>query len=235
MNPTLTKTTTDFLQAKYRFFARVRMDPTAQGVGAVYASLGSNLSGTATWSSTTYVWVDLGSILASSAGAELNIYCGGNLLAPTNLSVEYGSGEWNRSTGEYWWKVTALNANGETIGSNEVDFPMTDLGNSAALSWTAVPGATSYKLYRSTSSGGESTSPALVANPSTNSYTDTGTATTSGAVPGMNTAAVPTYIDRYEAILVEDRVRPGAQYNGVRDLAQAALQDSRALGAISAR
>jgi hypothetical protein len=43
------------------------------------------------------------------------------------------------------------------------------------------------------------------------------------------------YIDRVELVLVEDRTRGTAIFSGARDQAQAALEDSRALGAIVVR
>ena len=47
-------------------------------------------------------------------------------------------------------------------------------GASIALSWPAVTGATSYKVFRGGSAGGEGSTP--IATPSTNSFTDTGLA-----------------------------------------------------------
>src|SRR3546814_11480367 len=56
--------------------------------------------------------------------------------------------------------------------------------NTVGLSWAAITGATGYKIYRATATGGQSTSPALVASVgAVTTYTDTGTAVTAGAVP----------------------------------------------------
>lgn len=80
----------------------------------------------------------------------------------------------------YYYKVTAVNANGESIGSAEVSATTTALpgvptGVSATsvnatqinVSWTAVTGAASYNVYRSNNS-------ALVGNTTQTTYSDTG-------------------------------------------------------------
>jgi fibronectin type 3 domain-containing protein len=87
----------------------------------------------------------------------------------------------------YYYKVTAVEIGGESAPSAE-SAPATPTGTisppsapsgltasggnaTVALSWSAVAGATSYNIYRSTSSGAE----VLVAsNVSTNSFTDSG-------------------------------------------------------------
>lgn len=97
------------------------------------------------------------------------------------------------AAGTYYWKVTATNSLGESTGSLETTQTLVNNG-SCNLQWAQVTGATGYKVYRATSSGGESTTPALVTtigSGSTVTYTDTGTAVSSGAVPASNTAAVP--------------------------------------------
>lgn len=62
--------------------------------------------------------------------------------------------------------------------------------NTVGLSWAAITGATGYKIYRATATGGQSTSPALVASVgAVTTYTDTGTAVTAGAVPATGTTS----------------------------------------------
>jgi len=91
------------------------------------------------------------------------------------------------TAGTYYWKVTATDGQGETTGSAEVSRPVV-AGGYATIAWAAVPGATGYRVYRSTVAGGESTTPALVwSGASTSSLIDTGAATTAGAVPAVNT------------------------------------------------
>jgi fibronectin type 3 domain-containing protein len=85
----------------------------------------------------------------------------------------------------YYYTVTAVNANGESAQSSEVSAtpvaapgaPAAPVGPTAtpsdstvSLSWSAVAGADSYNVYRSTASGQEQ----WVANVTTNSFVDTG-------------------------------------------------------------
>ena len=87
----------------------------------------------------------------------------------------------------YWYKVKAVNAAGESAYSNIVSgkvksvtpkpaAPVVKIGNSAAsgkpmLTWNAVSGATSYKVYRATSQNGTYS---LLGTVTATSYTNTG-------------------------------------------------------------
>jgi fibronectin type 3 domain-containing protein len=88
----------------------------------------------------------------------------------------------------YYYKVAAVNSAGTSAQSSEVSatptsgvtVPAAPTGVTAtagvsqvALGWTASSGATSYNVYRSTSSGGEGTT-AYVSGLTGTSYTDTG-------------------------------------------------------------
>jgi hypothetical protein len=84
------------------------------------------------------------------------------------------------AAGAYFWVVTGVSANGESMASNEVTATLVDSGTQV-LSWTAMSGAVSYKVYRGVVSGGENALVATVSSP-TVTYTDTG-AVGSFAVP----------------------------------------------------
>ncbi|MGO8674134.1 MAG: choice-of-anchor tandem repeat GloVer-containing protein, partial [Capsulimonadaceae bacterium] len=86
---------------------------------------------------------------------------------------------------EYYYKVAAVDAGGTSAQSSEASatpdpaVPASPTGLTAAggmaqvsLSWTAGTGATSYNVYRATSSGAEGTSP--IGTTTTTTYTDTG-------------------------------------------------------------
>lgn len=88
----------------------------------------------------------------------------------------------------YFYVLTALNANGETLQSNEISRVTTGSTSTVSHSWSAVAGATGYKLYRSTATTTETLLTTLGA---VTSYTDTGALTPGAAVPPTaNTTAV---------------------------------------------
>lgn len=105
------------------------------------------------------------------------------VAAPTNLAAAGSTTGGSFSAGTYYWEVTGLNGAGETVGSNEVTLTLTGSTSSVQLVWNAMPGASSYRVYRGTASGSESHYQAA----STNSFTDTGTTGSSGTVPVSNT------------------------------------------------
>lgn len=88
------------------------------------------------------------------------------------------------AAGTYFYVITATNANGETVKSNEVSQVTTGATSTVGLSWTAIVGATGYKVYRSTATGTEALLATLGA---VTSYTDTGAATTAPTPPTVNT------------------------------------------------
>lgn len=118
------------------------------------------------------------------------------LAPPTNLvaATNQTGGSFASGATEYW-EITATNAYGETIGSTETtaSFSYSTSTGSATLTWTAVTGATGYKIYRSSISQ-TYTTPSLVAtigSGATTTYTDTSAALTAGAPPTTSTAALP--------------------------------------------
>ncbi|QNK82580.1 glycosyl hydrolase family 28-related protein [Nakamurella sp. PAMC28650] len=99
--------------------------------------------------------------------------------------------------GQKFYVVTALNATGETMASGESVVTTTGTTSSVALAWTAVTGASSYKVYRGTTGGSES----VYYTTATNSYTDINGIGTTASQPATNTAFVthiagagPSYI-----------------------------------------
>lgn len=85
----------------------------------------------------------------------------------------------------YSYVITALSAAGETPRSNEQSIATTGAASSNTLTWAAVPGASSYKVYRGTGAGLENVFYSL-GNVTT--FLDTGAANTVGAPPVLNTA-----------------------------------------------
>lgn len=78
---------------------------------------------------------------------------------------------------------------GESQKSNETTYVASGATSSAVITWTAVTGATGYRIYRGSTSGAEGTYFAVGA---VTTYTDTGTAGTAGTLPVANTANLST-------------------------------------------
>lgn len=85
----------------------------------------------------------------------------------------------------YFYVITALNANGETLKSNEVSIATTGTTSTVTLGWTAVAGATGYRVYRSTTTGTEQKLNITDLGAVT-TYTDTGAATVATNPPTLN-------------------------------------------------
>lgn len=105
------------------------------------------------------------------------------VAVPTGLIASGSASGGSLAAGTYYYVVTGLNGTGETTGSNEVSVTTTGSTSSVALSWSAMPGATGYRVYRGTSAGSESVYFAAA----TISFLDTGGSGTSGTVPVSNT------------------------------------------------
>src|SRR6266542_50744 len=90
--------------------------------------------------------------------------------------------------GTYRLAVTALNAQGETTISNELTQVTTGSASTITVNWTAVTGATGYKIYRSAAGGGAGTELFVAQVGVVVTYVDTGTPTPAGAIPTVNTA-----------------------------------------------
>lgn len=97
------------------------------------------------------------------------------LLAPaTTLGATAGTGG-TFAAATYFWVVTAVNAVGESIASNEVSAAVGANGTQI-INWGVVAGATGYKVYRGTVAGGENALITTIGSGATVTYTDTGTA-----------------------------------------------------------
>src|SRR5262249_18413054 len=104
----------------------------------------------------------------------------------------------------------------ETLPSAEVSAVTADNG-SVALTWTAVPGATSYRIYRGDSAGGES----LYFTAAGTSFTDFGAAGTPGTPPTTSTVL---------ASQVTSALNYNAPASGSTDSVQYALEHLAAIG-----
>ncbi|MFC1623920.1 hypothetical protein ACFL28_01185 [Candidatus Omnitrophota bacterium] len=116
------------------------------------------------------------------AGGNLTL---SKLTTPTGLAV-YGSGATGSTT--YGYKVSAVNAGGETLACDTVertDGPASlDGTDRNRLGWTHVSGATDYKIYGRTSG-----SELYMATTKYDMWWDDGGDTPSGAIPESNTSS----------------------------------------------
>ncbi len=121
------------------------------------------------------------------------------VLSPVTTSPDGG----NIPAGTYYYAVTAVLPTGETIASNVQATPaLMGATNSVTLTWSAVAGATAYKVYRSTTAG-SFTSPALItttADGKTTTFTDTLTTPNIGAPPAKAQSIV--YVSANASIFV---------------------------------
>lgn len=87
----------------------------------------------------------------------------------------------------YYYVITATNSLGESTVGAEANYtpPGSTSTNEITLTWTAVPGATGYNIYRGTSSGTELK---LASVSGTNTYIDNTNTTPSGAQPTVDTS-----------------------------------------------
>jgi hypothetical protein len=123
---------------------------------------------------------------------------GAQLSAPSGLNISPASGGSLTTGSPVYYKITAFNWSGETVGSAELSITPSGGNLAATLSWSAVAGVSDqtgiaaifagFNVYRGTTSGGENVLVATLAATAT-SYTDTGAAGTSESPPGSNTAA----------------------------------------------
>jgi hypothetical protein len=122
-------------------------------------------------------------------GVKADTVAGGSrvqLPAPNSVVATPSASGGTMSAGTRYYRVTALNAAGETIGSAEVSAVTTGATGSVSVAFATVPGATGYRLYRGTVSGQQTVYFAGGSSP----IVDTGAAGTAGTVPTWNTARI---------------------------------------------
>lgn len=145
--------------------------------------------GTTAGAESLYFTVTSPTYTATGAWANSGTVPGSNttqLSAPGTVTPTGSTTGGTLAAATYYYKVTALNAVGETTGSTEASVTTTGSTSSVALAWAAVTGATSYRIYRGTAAGSEN----VYYTSATNAFTDTGATGTAGTVPVSNTTQV---------------------------------------------
>lgn len=110
------------------------------------------------------------------------------VLAGPAVTATIGAGG-TLANGAYFYKVTAINAQGESTPGAEGTDTSASTNHTMALTWTAVTGATGYRVYRGTVTNTENK---LIGSPTTNSFSDTGITGVTQTPPTTNTAGTGT-------------------------------------------
>lgn len=109
--------------------------------------------------------------------------------SPTAVVSAAGMGGVWGALQTYGVVITATNALGETIASVQQTFTITVATQKVTYTWTQVPGATGYKVYRTATPGtyGATTLRATIVGGATTTFEDIGSATGAGIPPLTNT------------------------------------------------
>lgn len=120
-----------------------------------------------------------------TAGRYISLGVSQVALVPPVLTKGVTAGAGGTFTaGSVFWVLTAVDADGESLKSNEVTSVMTAT-STQIFTWAAVTGATGYKLYRGTATGVYNKR--VVALGLVTTYTDLGNAGTSASPPAVAT------------------------------------------------
>jgi len=135
------------------------------GLGGIYSRGPSAIYASSSSSALVIQQAGTGHGVKIIGGATIDVIIGGvtvdggnvalEMPVPTGVTATLGaSGTLN---GTYYYKVTALDGVGETIGSSEVSGTVDGGTNNGTItiSWDAVTGAAKYRVYRGISSGGQ--------------------------------------------------------------------------------
>jgi len=200
------------LPANTYFYKVTALGPTGETVGSNEVSVtttGANSSVALAWgavSGATGYKVYRG----TAAGSESVFYTPGNVTSftdtgaagtngtvpvsnTTTLSAPTANTPTTATTGgtlaaaTYYYKVTAINAVGETLPSAEVSIATTGSTSTTTVTWSSVTGATGYKIYRGTAAGAESVYYTVGA---VTTFTDTGATSTAGTPPTSNSTTI---------------------------------------------
>jgi tail tube protein len=121
------------------------------------------------------------------AGGQLG-FAAEVLPAPIQSALATSASGGTITAGTYRYVLTAINAFGETIASNEQTIVTTGSTSTVTVSWAAVTGATGYKLYKTAAGGATGTELLYKTVGAVITDIDTSPGSPSGAFPTFNTA-----------------------------------------------
>lgn len=113
------------------------------------------------------------------------------LTPPVQIASSTSASGGTLGAGTWRAVITAFNANGETIASNEISQVTTGSTSTITWNWNAVTGATGYKLYRTALGGAPGTELLLTTLGLVVTFLDTAPGVPAGALPAANTALAP--------------------------------------------
>jgi hypothetical protein len=111
-----------------------------------------------------------------------------DLAEPVQTALSTATTGGTITAGTYKYIVTAINALGETLSSNEQTIVTTGATSTVTVSWGAVTGATGYKLYKTASGGATNTELLYKTVGVVVTDIDTAPGAPAGALPTANTA-----------------------------------------------
>lgn len=140
------------------------------------------------------------------------------IVPPVGVTATVSAGGTLTAATTYYYVVTALDEGGETIASSQVSGLTTSSNKTITIQWFPVLAATSYRIYRSTTSGVYGAT-SLVGTGDTHfetyQKTDTGITLTTGTPPLVSTVFVPEFdsaIAMFNADLTSWTVRNNTFY-----------------------
>lgn len=122
------------------------------------------------------LWYDVGAVTDAQLQWDTTI----SLTVPVLTSVTTSTTGGTFAAGTYFYVVTAIFPQGESTKSNELSVVTTGTTSSNTVNWGAVAGATGYRVYRGTTTGGQNTYFVVGA---VTTFLDTGAAGTAGTPP----------------------------------------------------
>lgn len=114
-----------------------------------------------------------------------------DLLEPVQSALATATTGGTITAGTYIYAVTAINANGETLISNERTIVTTGSTSTVTVTWAAVTGATGYNLYKTAAGGATLTELKYKTVGLVVTDIDTSPGAPSGAIPATNSALTP--------------------------------------------
>jgi hypothetical protein len=119
---------------------------------------------------------------AIAAGASRLLVAMATPGAPTLNAFTSGG---TLATATYYYKIVAVDVDGNTSAAGvEANVAVTGPNGRVELTWTAIGGAASYRIYRGTSTNGQN----VYYTSTSAAYSDTNAASTGGTPPATNTA-----------------------------------------------